>query len=255
MNDAPALKLAEVGIAVSNATDIAKLSASVILTQPGLSGIPDMITSGRKIHQRVCTWMLNKIVKTIQTNLYVILVYLLDGYFVLDSTHMVLLLFLVDFNTLALSTDTIRERDPDRKSSLKRPQAWHLNALVSVGCLVGSLCVLQTKLFFTYIIPKSNMNMIETQTHNLLMIYFLSSFAVLSVRERSWFYRSVASPWMFMSVLFNSVILVIMSLVGWPYFIAKTELTDIIKIILYSAFCVFSINDPIKTIVFRMINM
>ena len=66
INDAPALKQAEVGIAVSNATDVAKGAASVVLTSPGLTNILSLVVSGRMIYQRILTWIFNKIVKTFQ---------------------------------------------------------------------------------------------------------------------------------------------------------------------------------------------
>lgn len=93
INDAPALKQAEVGIAVSNATDVAKGSASVVLTQEGLSNVVDLIQTGRMIYQRILTWIFNKIVKTFQVILFVIVAFLLTGLFVVGAFQVVLLLF------------------------------------------------------------------------------------------------------------------------------------------------------------------
>jgi len=66
VNDAPALKQAEVGIAVANATDVAKAAASLVLTRPGLTGVLAAVETGRCIHQRMLTYTLNKIIKTFQ---------------------------------------------------------------------------------------------------------------------------------------------------------------------------------------------
>lgn len=93
INDAPALKQAEVGIAVSNATDVAKGSASVVLTQEGLSNVVNLIQTGRMIYQRILTWIFNKIVKTFQVILFVIVAFLLTGLFVVGAFQVVLLLF------------------------------------------------------------------------------------------------------------------------------------------------------------------
>src|SRR5579863_8939845 len=65
VNDAPALRQAEVGIAVSTATDVAKGAASVVLTEPGLTNILALVEQGRTIYQRVLTWIVNKISRTI----------------------------------------------------------------------------------------------------------------------------------------------------------------------------------------------
>jgi H+-transporting ATPase len=66
VNDAPALKQAEVGIAVASATDVAKASASLVLTRPGLKDVITAVITGREIYQRLLTYTLNKIVKTVQ---------------------------------------------------------------------------------------------------------------------------------------------------------------------------------------------
>jgi P-type E1-E2 ATPase len=65
VNDAPALRQAEVGIAVSTATDVAKGAASVVLTEPGLTNIVALVEQGRTIYQRILTWIINKISRTI----------------------------------------------------------------------------------------------------------------------------------------------------------------------------------------------
>src|SRR5581483_7014374 len=70
VNDAPALKQAEVGIAVANATDVAKAAASMVLTNPGLTDALAAVDVGRQIHARMLTYTLNKIVKTIQVGLF-----------------------------------------------------------------------------------------------------------------------------------------------------------------------------------------
>ena len=73
VNDSPALKQAEFGVAVASATDVAKASASVVLTHPGLTDIVDGIKSGRRIYQRMLTYTLNKIMKTIQVAFFLTL--------------------------------------------------------------------------------------------------------------------------------------------------------------------------------------
>ena len=122
INDAAALKQAEVGIAVSNATDVAKGSASVVLTEPGLSNIIDLVTTGRMIYQRILTWIFNKIVKTFQVVFFVILAFLFTGLFVVDAFQVVLLLFLVDFVTISLATDNVRPSE--------KPETWNITPLL-----------------------------------------------------------------------------------------------------------------------------
>jgi H+-transporting ATPase len=110
VNDAPALKQAEVGIAVANATDVAKAAASAILTNPGLGDAVAAVEEGRRIYQRMLTYTLNKIIKTFEVGLLLSLGLLLTGVFVTTPHLIVLLLFTNDFVTMALATDRVFTR-------------------------------------------------------------------------------------------------------------------------------------------------
>ncbi len=79
VNDTPALKQADVGIAVSSAVDVAKKAAGIVLTGEGLSGIVDLVIHGRMIYRRINIWVFNKIIKTFQVNVFVILAFLRYG--------------------------------------------------------------------------------------------------------------------------------------------------------------------------------
>ncbi|HZS40978.1 MAG TPA: plasma-membrane proton-efflux P-type ATPase, partial [Polyangia bacterium] len=105
VNDAPALRQAEVGIAVSGASDVAKGAASVVLTTEGLAGIVDLVKTGRAIYQRVLTWIVNKVSRTIFKSSFVVIAFLVTGRFVISALGMVLLVFMTDFVKIALSTD------------------------------------------------------------------------------------------------------------------------------------------------------
>ena len=79
VNDAPALRQAEVGIAVSTATDVAKGAASVVLTEQGLTNIVALVEQGRTIYQRVLTWIINKISRTILKSAFVAIAFVVTG--------------------------------------------------------------------------------------------------------------------------------------------------------------------------------
>jgi H+-transporting ATPase len=122
VNDAPALRQAEVGIAVSNATDVAKAAASVLLTRPGLADMLPVLRTGREIHQRMLTYTLNKIIKTLQISLFLGLGLFLTGGFVVTPLLVVLLLFANDFVTTSLASDRVRPA--------RRPEKWNVRSLV-----------------------------------------------------------------------------------------------------------------------------
>lgn len=135
VNDAPALKQAEVGIAVSSATDVAKGSASVVLKSEGLSSIVDLIKTGRMIYQRIISWILNKIIKTFTIIVFVTLSFMFTGVFVVTAFDMVLLLFLTDFVTLSLATDKVRWS--------RKPNSWNITGLVEVAVVLGVITLIE----------------------------------------------------------------------------------------------------------------
>src|SRR5690606_8448695 len=91
VNDAPALRQAEVGIAVSSATDVAKGAASVVLTEPGLTNIVALVEQGRMTYQRILTWVINKISRTIMKAAVVSIAFLVTGKFIISAFAMLLL--------------------------------------------------------------------------------------------------------------------------------------------------------------------
>ena len=95
VNDAPALKQAEVSIAVSSATDVAKKAAGIVLTREGLGGIVDLVKNGRRTYRRIITWILNKIVRTFQVMVFLIAAFILTGQYVISIFSMILMMFLL----------------------------------------------------------------------------------------------------------------------------------------------------------------
>ena len=108
VNDAPALAQAEVGIAVKNATDIAKDSASAVLTVEGLGGIISMIKTSRTIYQRIYSWALMMVARKLHIAGFIVVMLFLTHSLMLSITGTVLLLFLGDFVSMSISTDNVR---------------------------------------------------------------------------------------------------------------------------------------------------
>src|SRR5580704_6541934 len=133
VNDAPALRQAEVGIAVSTATDVAKGAASVVLIDPGLTNIVALVEQGRTIYQRILTYIINKISRTILKTGFVAIAFVATGSFVMSAFTMLLLLFITDFAKISLATDRVR---PSRK-----PETWNIGPLIMVAVALGALMV------------------------------------------------------------------------------------------------------------------
>jgi len=209
VNDAAALKQAEVGIAVSNATDVAKGAASVVLTEPGLANIIELVTTGRMIYQRILTWIFNKVVKTFQVVFFVVLAFLLTGLFVVDAFQVVLLLFLVDFVTISLATDNVRPSE--------KPETWNITPLVKASIVLGVLTVVES-LGLLYIgltyLGLSNTALLQTFAFDMLL--FGGLFTIFVVRERGNFWKSKPSKPLLAAILADIAISSIISAIGIP---------------------------------------
>ncbi len=138
VNDAPALRQAEVGIAVSTATDVAKGAASVVLTEPGLTNILALVEQGRTIYQRVLTWIVNKISRTILKAAFVSIAFIFTGKFVISAFAMLLLTFMTDFAKVALATDHVRPS--------KKPETWNIGGFITVSVVLGVAMVMEALL-------------------------------------------------------------------------------------------------------------
>ncbi|MCY2987262.1 MAG: HAD-IC family P-type ATPase [Planctomycetota bacterium] len=130
VNDAPALRQAEAGIAVANATDVAKAAAAMVLTRPGLGDLPAAIETSRRVFQRVMTYTLNTLSKKMEVMLLLVAGFLLTQHKPLTPLLMVLIIFLNDFVTMAISTD--------RMSVSSTPHPWRTRPLVLAAAVLAA---------------------------------------------------------------------------------------------------------------------
>ena len=128
-NDAPALRQAQIGIAVSTATDVAKSAAGMVLTKPGLEGIVAAVKEGRVTFQRILTYTLNSVIKKIVTVLFLIVGLVMTGHAILTPLLMVIVMIAGDFLAMSLTTDNVRP------SPL--PNAWRIGRLTMAGVAMG----------------------------------------------------------------------------------------------------------------------
>jgi H+-transporting ATPase len=128
-NDAPALRQAQMGIAVSTATDVAKSAAGIVLTKPGLGGIVASIKEGRVTFQRILTYTLNSVTKKVVQVLFIAVGLVMTGHAILTPMLMVIIMLTGDLLGMSLTTDNVRPSPA--------PNAWRIGALTIAGVFMG----------------------------------------------------------------------------------------------------------------------
>jgi H+-transporting ATPase len=129
VNDAPALKKADAGIAVSGATDAARAAADIVLMQPGLSTIIDAIKESRKIFQRMTNYAMYRIAETIRVLLFMTLSILVFNFYPVTAIMIVLLAILNDGAILSISYDNVIYS--------KQPQIWNMKRVLGLATILG----------------------------------------------------------------------------------------------------------------------
>jgi len=140
VNDAPALKQADAGIAVDGATDAARGAADVVLLAPGLSVIVSAIRQAREIFARMTSYAIYRIAETIRVLLLITLAIVVMNFFPVTAAMIVLLALLNDGAILAIAYDRVR--------GSPKPAAWDMRAVLTVASVLGATGVLQTFLLF-----------------------------------------------------------------------------------------------------------
>jgi len=182
VNDAPALKQAEMGISVSESSDVAKASASMVITEPGIKVIIDAIKTSRHIYQRMLTWVVNKVTKVIQ-----VIGLLTAGFFLLHDTvlsllGMALLIFANDFVTMSLATDNVKYT--------ANPNKWNVRNITFASLVIGALMIGEGGIALFIGDHYFHLQFDKLQTFVMLMLIFTSQFRVYIVRERKYFWSS-----------------------------------------------------------------
>jgi H+-transporting ATPase len=182
VNDAPALKQAEMGIAVSSATDVARASASTVLTESGVGVIIDAIKTSRYIYQRMLTWVINKVTKVIQ-----VIGLLTVGFFWFHNTvvsllGMAILIFANDFVTMSLATDNVEYTT--------NPNKWNVRNITFASLIIGALLVGEGAIALFIGSHYFHLSFDRLRTFIMLALIFTSQFRVYIVRERRYFWSS-----------------------------------------------------------------
>jgi H+-transporting ATPase len=239
VNDAPELKQAEVGIAVASATDVAKASASIVLTHEGLTDIVSAVEDGRKIFQRMLTYTLNKIIKTVQVAIFLTTSFFIFRFFVTTPFDIILLLFANDFVTMSIATDNVRFS--------KNPEKWNVRSLVGSSFSLAMFIVVES---FAILIIGMRLGLNNNQIHTFIfdMLVFSGQFTVYMVRERGRFWNSRPSKWLLSATVAD---IIFISLISWlGILVTAIPLRDIL-LVLALTFLSMAIIDLGKNYIFR----
>lgn len=244
VNDAPALKQAEMGIAVHNSTDVAKAAASVVLTEPGVGVIIDAVKISRQTHQRMLTWVINKIVKVIEFVVLLTIGFFWFHNFLLTLLGVSLLVFSNDFVTMSLATDNVKYTEG--------PNKWNIKNNVLAGIPIAMLYVLADLIIILIGINYFHLGLERLNSLVLLSLVFNSQFRVLIVRERRHFWSTVPGK----ILLLSSVsVLFVFSLFG-IYGIFISPLDPFMILYVLSVLIVFSVGiDFLKFLLFKKLKV
>ncbi len=239
-NDAPALRQAQMGIAVSTATDVAKSAAGMVLTEPGLAGIVAAVKEGRVIFQRIQTYTLNSIIKKIVTVLFLIVGLIMTGQAILTPLLMVIVMIAGDFLAMSLTTDNVR--------ASPMPNAWRIGNLtvagiVMAGCLLafcsGVLLVGKFEL---------GLGIDALRTLAFIALVFGSQATIYAIRQHRRLWGSRPSLWLALSSATDILIASVLAIEG----IAMTPLPAWIVAGTLAATAVFTVvADLVKVPTFR----
>ncbi|MBS0560070.1 MAG: plasma-membrane proton-efflux P-type ATPase [Proteobacteria bacterium] len=206
VNDAPALRQADMGIAVASATDVARAAAGVVLTSPGLTDALSAVKTSRRIYQRMLTYTINKIMKTFEIAVFLTLGVMLTHSYVITPLLIVLLLFTNDFVTMAIATDNV--------GFSPHPDRWDVRKLMLSGGLLAT-CVLVLS-FSVFFVGRDvlGMSLPQLQTLVFVMLVATGQGNVYLVRERSYFWRSRPSRLLMLSSVADLAIVSVMAATG-----------------------------------------
>jgi H+-transporting ATPase len=197
-NDAPALRQAQMGIAVSTATDVAKSAAGMVLTEPGLAGIVAAVKEGRVIFQRILSYTLNSITKKIVQVLFLAVGLIMTGQAILTPLLMVLIMITGDFLGMSLTTDNVRPSP--------MPNAWRIGNLTVAGVIIG----MGELVFCTSILAigayRMGPDIGALRTLAFVLIVFGNQATVYTNRERRHLWLSPPSIWLIVSSIADLLI-------------------------------------------------
>ncbi len=241
VNDAPGLHQANVGIAVSGATDVARAAADIVLLSPGLKVIEEAIAESRRIFQRMRSYAIYRITETIRVLLFMTLSILVFNFYPMTPVMIVLLALLNDGAILSIAYD--------RAKGSRRPDFWHMPTVLGVASLLGLLGVLET-FGLLYVADK----MLHLGSAELMSLIYLKlsvsgHLTVFVTRTRGRFWSSRPSNALLGAVLATQILATLITVNG--IFMAPIGWTLAGGVWAYSLFWFF-VEDAVKPVGYRL---
>jgi len=239
-NDAPALRQAQMGIAVSSATDVAKAAAGMVLTKPGLTGIVAAVKEGRITFQRILTYTMNSVIKKIVSILFLIFGLIVTGQAILTPLLMVIIMITGDFLAMSLTTDNVH--------ASATPNVWRIGKLTGAGIVLG--CALLIFDAGMISIGKFVLHLGINALRSLcfIVLVFGGQATLYAIRDRQLLWGSRPSVWLIVSSVADLLIAAILAVTGF----AMTRLPVGVVLGTFMAAIVFSaLLGLLKIPVFR----
>jgi len=206
-NDAPALRQAQIGVAVSTATDVAKSAAGVVLTEAGLGGIVAAVKVGRTTFQRILSYTLRSTIKKVAQILLLAIGLLMTGQAVLTPMLMVIIMITGDFLSMSLATDRVRPSET--------PNSWEIGKITAAGLMLG-FCFLA---FCTGILAIGKFELhypIATlRTLTAIVLVYGSQAITYAVRDRRHLWGLRPTRWLVLSTCADVLFISVLANRGW----------------------------------------
>jgi H+-transporting ATPase len=246
VNDAPALKKADCGIAVSSATDAARAAAAIVLMTPGLSVIIDAIKESRKIFQRMNSYAMYRIAETLRVLLFMTLAILIFNFYPLTAVMIVMLALLNDGAILSIAYDNVHYKDA--------PEAWNMRLVLGIATVLGLVGPIAAFGLFFLGDRVFHLDRPHLQTMMYLMLSVAGHLTIFQTRTRGPFWSIRPARILWMAVFGTQLVATLIAVYGlfmaplgwswaafvWGYALAWFLVTDPVKLLAYR------ILDPVK---------
>jgi len=241
VNDAPALKKADAGIAVSGATDAARAAADIVLTTPGISVIVDAIKESRKIFQRMNSYAIYRISETVRVLLFMTLSILVFNFYPVTAVMLVLLALLNDGPILAIAYDRVNYSN--------QPEAWNMRRVLSVSSLLGLAGVVASFGLFYLAERTFHLGRGAIQTFMFLKLAVAGHLTIFITRTRGPFWSSRPAPILLWSAVGTKLLAT--AAAAWGIFMAPIGWHWTLVIWTY-CLAWFFVNDWVKLAAYRI---